>query len=97
MPEDINQEMKQLKSDIADLREDLASLVQAVRDTGTERGEKLYERATERAREAGGTAQRHATESYDAIGREVGQHPLASVAAAFATGFVVGMVLDRRR
>jgi ElaB/YqjD/DUF883 family membrane-anchored ribosome-binding protein len=95
--EEITKELNQLKSDIDDLRVDTASLVKALKDAGIDQGREVYNRAYERARHAGETVREQANEAYSAIGREVEEHPLTSVLVAFGTGFVVGMLLDRRR
>jgi ElaB/YqjD/DUF883 family membrane-anchored ribosome-binding protein len=95
--DEITKEMNQLKSDIADLRDHMASLVKALKDAGIDQGREAYNRASDRARQARESVRAQADEAYSAIGREVEEHPLASVLAAFGTGFVVGMLLDRRR
>jgi ElaB/YqjD/DUF883 family membrane-anchored ribosome-binding protein len=94
--EDIDREVEQLKSDIADLREDMASLVKVLKDAGLEQGKRVYERTYERARGAGDAARERADRAYESFGREVEERPLASVLTAFGTGFVVGMLLDGR-
>jgi len=95
--DEVNKELNQLKSDIADLREDMASLVQAMKNAGVEQGRQAYDRAYEKAREAGNSARQRADQAYGAFEREVEERPFTSVLAAFGTGFVVGMLLDRRR
>jgi ElaB/YqjD/DUF883 family membrane-anchored ribosome-binding protein len=96
MTDDINKEINQVKADIASLREDVSVLLQAIRQSGTEEGERLYQRASARAQEAGATARQHTQNAYNAFEREVEQRPLAAMATALATGFVVGLLLDRR-
>lgn len=95
--EEITKELNQLKSDIADLRGDMASLVKALKDAGIDQGREAFNRTSERARQASESVREQADEAYSAIGRAVEEHPLTSVLAAFGTGFVVGMLLDRRR
>lgn len=92
----IDQEMNKIKSDISDLRADMASLINALRDAGIEQGRQTYERAYERARHTGETVRSRTDEAYGMLGKEIEEHPLTSVLAAFGTGFVVGMLLDRR-
>lgn len=94
--EELNRELTQLKSDISTLRQDLGSLVEAMKSAGVEQGRQYYSEAYERARRTGESVRVRADEAYSAIGREVEEHPFASVLAAFGTGFVVGMLLDRR-
>jgi ElaB/YqjD/DUF883 family membrane-anchored ribosome-binding protein len=95
--EELTRELNQLKSDIAGLRGDMASLVKTLKDAGIDEGREAYQRASERARRAGEAVREQANEAYTVIGREVEEHPLTSVLAAFGTGFVIGMLLDRRR
>ncbi len=94
--EDINKEINQLKSDINDLRKDMASFVSALKNAGIDQGRQAYESAYESARRTGEKVRAKADEAYGAFGREVEERPLTSVLAAFGTGFVVGMLLDRR-
>lgn len=94
--EELNRELTQLKSDISSLRHDLGSLVEAMKSAGLEQGRQYYSEASERAKRAGESIRARADEAYGMIGREVEEHPFASVLAAFGTGFVVGMLLDRR-
>lgn len=94
--EELNRELTQLKSDISNLRNDLGSLVEVMKSAGLEHGRQYYNEAHDRAKRVGETVRARADEAYSLIGREVEQHPLASVLAAFGTGFVVGMLLDRR-
>lgn len=93
----MDKEMDQVKTDIADLREDMATLLRTMKEVGMAEGQELYDRAYERSRRAGERVRERAGETYAAIGREVEERPLTSVLTAFATGFVVGMILDRRR
>jgi ElaB/YqjD/DUF883 family membrane-anchored ribosome-binding protein len=95
--EEINSELNQLKSDIADLRDDMASLLKTLKDAGMDQGREVYNRASERARQARDKVHEQAEETYSTLGREVEAHPLTSVLTAFGTGFVIGMLLDRRR
>jgi len=95
--EEISNELKKLKSDIADLRSDVTSLVKTLKSAGIEKGQQAYEEVYERARQAGESARDRAEDVYDAFGKEVESRPLASVLTAFGVGFVVGMLLDHRR
>jgi ElaB/YqjD/DUF883 family membrane-anchored ribosome-binding protein len=94
--EDINKEMNQIKADVKALRDDMASLMRTLKDAGVEQGREAYDRAYENARQAGESVRNRAGEAYSAFGKEVEEHPLTSVLAAFGTGFVVGMLLDHR-
>jgi ElaB/YqjD/DUF883 family membrane-anchored ribosome-binding protein len=97
MANNVDQEINQLKSDMAGLREDMASLVDTMKEAGMEKGRQYYDSAYERARHAGEAVSERAREAYSGFGKEVEDHPMASVLTAFGTGFVVGMLLDRRQ
>ena len=94
--DDINKEMNQIKSDIKALRDDVASLMRVLKDVGVEQGRDAYDQAYENVRRASESVRNRAGEAYSAFGKEVEERPLTSVLAAFGTGFVVGMLLDRR-
>lgn len=90
---DLNQEMDELKGDLNSLREDISSLVDAMREEGAERGRSAYRRAQrykEEARERIDGAQ-------ERLGQEIEERPMTSILTAFGVGFTVGMLLDRRR
>lgn len=93
--DDINKEMNQIKADIKALRDDMASLMRTLKDVGVDQGKQAYDSAYENVRNAGETVRERAGEAYNTFGKEVEEHPLTSVLAAFGTGFVVGMLLDR--
>lgn len=93
---DVEKEMDQLRSDVAALRKDLASLVSTLKDVGIEEGQNLYERTAERAKHTRDEARRRASNTYGALEKEVEERPLTSVLTAFGTGFMIGMLLDRR-
>jgi len=94
--EQINREVDQLKSDIAALRADMSSLIKVIKDTGIDKGRQYYGQASDRVQQAGDTVRQKATDAYTTVGKEVEEHPFTSVLTAFGTGFVVGMLLDRR-
>jgi ElaB/YqjD/DUF883 family membrane-anchored ribosome-binding protein len=94
--EELNKELNQVKSDIAELREDMAELLRTMKDAGMAQGQEAYDRAYERARQAGESVKDKANEAYASLGKEVEERPLTSVLTAFATGLVVGIVMDRR-
>jgi len=95
--EELNKELDQVKSDIAELREDMAELLRTMKEAGMAEGRDYYDRAYDRARQAGESVRDRANEAYASLGKEVEERPLTSVLTAFATGLVVGIVMDRRR
>lgn len=86
MANNIDQELNQLKSDMANLREDVATMVDTMKEAGIKKSRNYYDRS----REAGEKVSKRAR-------KEVENHPVTSVLSAFGTGFVVGMLLDRRQ
>lgn len=92
----VNDELDKLRSDVTELREDVQVLINAMKEAGLQRGREFYDRAAERARHAGETVRERAGEAYGSIEKEVEARPFTSILAAFGTGFVVGMLLDRR-
>jgi ElaB/YqjD/DUF883 family membrane-anchored ribosome-binding protein len=94
--EQITREVDQLKADLAALQTDMASLIKVVKDAGIDQGREYYELASDRVRETGESVRVRATGVYDTAEKQVEEHPLTSVLTAFGTGFVVGMLLDRR-
>jgi ElaB/YqjD/DUF883 family membrane-anchored ribosome-binding protein len=94
--EELDSELDKVKSDIADLREDMAELLHIMKNAGIAEGRKYYDRAYERAQHAGESVRERANDAYASIGKEVEERPLASMLTAFATGFFVSMLLDRR-
>jgi len=94
--EQITREVDQLKADIVALQADMASLIRTVKEAGIDQGREYYQIASERARETGESVRVRAAGAYDAAEKQVEEHPLTSVLTAFGSGFVVGMLLDRR-
>lgn len=95
--EAINKEMEQLRNDMAGLRSDLSSLVETVRDLSQEKGQAAYQRAKARVRDTGDYVQEELSDMHESIGRQVEERPMTSLLVTFGAGFLVGMLLDRRR
>ncbi len=94
---DFDKELDQLRSDMADLRKDMAALVKTMKDAGVSEGRHLYEEAAERAKHTRDEARKRAADTYGTLEKEVEERPLTSVLTAFGTGFVMGLILDRKR
>lgn len=90
--DDINGEINRLKEDMANLRSDMRDLLSAVKEAGVDRGHAAYERV----RETGQKARHQAREAQEHVGEYIEEKPLTSMLVAFGTGFVIGMLLDRR-
>ncbi|HYW93016.1 MAG TPA: hypothetical protein VFA95_11270 [Gammaproteobacteria bacterium] len=93
MAEDLHKEFEALKADVARLRGDISDLAGAVRHAGEESGRQAYAKA----RQAGEQAWHQASEAEQAAAHEIAERPVASVLTAFGVGFLVGLILDRRR
>lgn len=88
----VDDEMAKLRSDLDQLRGDMQSLVQAVKDSGVRQTRETLERAQrtgESLTEGVGDIPRRAE-------KQIGDHPLTSVLSSFGLGFLIGMLLDRR-
>jgi ElaB/YqjD/DUF883 family membrane-anchored ribosome-binding protein len=86
-------DMATLQADIAQLRADFAKMTTDMRSI-----------ATNRVSEASGKAQESAEKVWDEVRRqaqgvtkEIEERPIASALASFATGLVLGMLLNSRR
>ena len=89
----IENDLSTLQADIKQLRADFAKMTSDMRDI-----------ATNRVSEAGGKAQESAEKVWDEVrrqaqnvGQEIEERPFASALAAFATGLILGMLLNGRR
>lgn len=93
---ELRAEVAQLREDLAVIREDFRGVVGEAVRTG--------KRGVEHATEGVKSAAHHAAERGSEFGREtahkaedaVTEHPFASVAAAFAGGALLGVLLGRR-
>ena len=90
---DVSKEFDELKADLAELREDVASLVEAIRDMAGERARVAHSRVNE----VGRRARARASLARDKLEHEIEERPLTSVITTFGIGFVLGMLLDRKR
>jgi ElaB/YqjD/DUF883 family membrane-anchored ribosome-binding protein len=82
---DVKQDFDSLRADLDALRKDLGSLVSTLKDNVSGRAETF-------ARDLQTTGQ----DKLRSAERMIEEQPLVSVAIAFATGLVVGRLLDRR-
>lgn len=85
--------MDKLKADIENLRADLSALASNIKTLGSEEGKDTLEKA----REIGDRARDNAAAAHARFEQEIEQRPIASVLTSFGIGFVIGMLLDRRR
>lgn len=98
---DLEEQLKQLRSDFATLQEDVAALASALKESGTERiegarlsaAERLRARSDELRRELR-AAQARGRQTVDEVENLLSDHPLGSVAIAFGLGFIIAKLLD---
>ncbi|MEQ8230675.1 MAG: DUF883 C-terminal domain-containing protein [Gammaproteobacteria bacterium] len=93
MTKELDDNVAKLKQDIEELRRDFANLGGIARDAASEQGRN----AAERARRAQDRARQQAHDAGDRLEQQVEAHPLTSILTAFGIGFLVSMLLDRRR
>lgn len=102
---DVNEELAALKADLAQLRGDMASLLEALREEGTERAtnareqvsDAIHERIDKLDREfrnAYGKAREQGQAAVDEVEGNIRKHPIATVLAAFGIGFVIAKLFD---
>lgn len=90
---DVDAELVKLRKDMDQIGNDLRSLTQALKALGVEQGQA----ALERARRAGDSARSELDAWRAKADKEIEEHPLGSVLMFFGIGFLIGMLLDRRR
>lgn len=102
--DNIRKEFEELKTDFNHLREDIASLVEALQDAGMDKvseakaglGEQYAERR-EKLRAALNRARTRGDEAMDDIEQSISEHPLSSLAMAFGLGFIIAKLMEGRR
>ena len=89
----IDDDMAALRKDMDQLRGDLGVLLESIKEAGVERGRD----AAGKAREAGENLRAEAERLQRSAEARVSEHPISSVLLSFGIGFLIGMILDRRR
>lgn len=89
----VDEEVAKLRKDMEQLRGDIGSLSEAFKDLGREKGRA----AIDRARRTGEAARNEAQAWRERADKEIEENPLTSVLMSFGIGFLIGMLLDRRR
>jgi ElaB/YqjD/DUF883 family membrane-anchored ribosome-binding protein len=99
--ESVRRELDALKADIAQLREDIAGLTTAVRETASTKAQKTRDDAQEKLRSAWEDVEHKLNETIEQgrstlgdVETRVGQHPAGSLLTAFGVGFIVAKLLD---
>jgi len=88
-----NDDLASLRKDVEQLRVDVASLLNSLKSMGVERGRE----AVGRAKQTGEALRTEVEELQRRAEHEIGARPLTSVLTSFGLGFLIGILLDRRR
>ncbi|MGB7932641.1 MAG: hypothetical protein WCH04_10540 [Gammaproteobacteria bacterium] len=92
MANNADDELAKLRRDFEELRTDVSSLLDSMKNAGAQRGRESWERAKrtgESLHEEVESLQRQAES-------KIGDHPMTSVLSSFGLGFLIGLLLDRR-
>jgi ElaB/YqjD/DUF883 family membrane-anchored ribosome-binding protein len=88
-----DQDIEKLRSEMAQLQEDLRSVTQTVRDMASSQGEQVYQSARDKA--AG--ARRRAEDMERQVEEQIEERPLSSLLVVFIGGLIAGLLLHQRR
>lgn len=91
--EDFVRDVDKLKSDLEQLRKDVASIAQTFKDLGLAKRDEAFKRAEE----LGERARTKAAGAEERFSREIEERPFTSVLTAFGIGFIIGKLLDSGR
>ena len=94
---DLAADIDKLKSDLEELRRDVAAIASGIKALGAAKGEEAFARAEARAEEIGERARASLAATEELLGREIEERPIASLLMAFGVGFVIGKLLDPGR
>jgi ElaB/YqjD/DUF883 family membrane-anchored ribosome-binding protein len=87
------QDTQNLRNEVEQLRTDLRSLTDTVKDIASDRGEE----ARERLRAGASVARDRAARAEKAVEHQIEERPLTSVLAVFIGGLITGLLLQHRR
>ena len=93
MAASIENDLATLQADMQKLRTDFSRITTDMRDIASSRMTQATGKAQESAEKMWGEVRRQAHQ----VGQEIEERPFASALAAFATGLVLGMLLNARR
>jgi ElaB/YqjD/DUF883 family membrane-anchored ribosome-binding protein len=93
---DLKSDMNAIKSDIDNLRKDLAAALDRIKGTAASRAESEIQALQKRINRIAEDLQTGGRESLRAVEERIEERPLVSLAIAFAVGLVLGRLFDRR-
>jgi ElaB/YqjD/DUF883 family membrane-anchored ribosome-binding protein len=93
MAASIQPDLSTLQADIQQLRSDFAKITSDMRNFANSGVSQASGMAQESAEKMWGEVRRQAQQ----VGQEIEERPFASALAAFATGLILGMLLNTRR
>lgn len=89
----VDEEVAKLRKDMDQLRADIGTLTTTFKDFGVQKGRA----AMARAKRTGDSLREEADAWRARADHEIEEHPMTSVLTSFGIGFLIGMLLDRRR
>jgi ElaB/YqjD/DUF883 family membrane-anchored ribosome-binding protein len=93
---DLKSDINVIKSDIDNLRKDLAAALDRIKGTAASRAESEIQALQKRINNIADDLQTGGRESLRAVEERIEERPLVSLAIAFAVGLVLGRLFDRR-
>ena len=89
---DLKLDLELLRQDVRELKADLQCLLQDSTAVGRNRAEQAKDRLIQEMNEI----KQKSRETIEMVRDDLGEHPFATLAAAFAAGAVVGLFVPRR-
>lgn len=89
----VDEEFQKLRADMDQIRSDLAALTTALQEAGVAKGRETLDRA----KRSTASLKEEAEALRARADREIEERPLTSVLTSFGIGFLVGLLMERRR
>jgi ElaB/YqjD/DUF883 family membrane-anchored ribosome-binding protein len=93
---ELKSDVDAIKSDLDNLRKDLAAVLDRIKGTATSRAESEIQALQKRINKIADDLQTGGRESLRAVEERIEERPLVSLAIAFGVGIVLGRLFDRR-